>query len=1033
MSRVSAVLGRRKPPAFLLEGKATVKAASRPNPPRDIDNRVLEFLGAVREYAVRKLGYDGVVLVVDELGKFLEHAARSDAPSDPYLLQQLAESTASDPPMAIVVVAHQAFGEYAGGSETERMEWEKIAGRFEEVVLQPSQAEMVALLGAAIRPKARHVAPIIDELGQKHFSRIADSHWFPGADAQALADHAKRVYPLDLCALPLMAQFFRRFGQNERSLFGFLASQEPLGLRTFSEREELGAVFRLHNFYDYARASFGPALLSRNQSRWHAIETVVARGAGTELDEAVLKTIAMMNLLEAQGFVATKATVSLALKGEASAASVSAALGRLGDRTIVYDRGSRRGYALWPHSSVDLLAKFNQAKEETVREGSVARRLAERLSARPIVARRHYIETGNLRYFGVRFVPFSQLKSEPRDEELPCHSTEVGEVAIVLTDGANQRRTAQHWLEAGKAAKGRLYALPRPVEDLRDDLVELEAWERLLETDGEVKSDAVAAREARRSAEAANHQLRRTVARRLGPSDFDRGSGILWFQAGRRLSGVTDGRTLVSQISQICSEMFPDAPQIKNELLNRAELSSAAAAARMRLVERIMDSSTVEYFGFEREGKRPPEMSMYLSVLQAAGLHRTRNRPEGTVGELTIPSKNEDHRNVRPAFERLKQRLREAGGRRVSVAELQAALAASPYGVHAGLFFVFLAVFVRMQPRDLALYEEGTFVPEIGGDEFARMVKRPERFGFQLVEVRGLRSEVFDRLLNLLVPEEEKQDRVELLDVVRPLLKFYSALPVYSRRSKAVSPVAVAVREALASAREPAALLFEDLPRACDVKPVAARKTKASSAALEEYVTRLHNALVELDRAYPALLERVDASIGSAFRGGESWSRTDVSSLAARLGTRLQEPRLRGFARLLADSTLEGRGWTEAMGSFVLGEPPAHWNDGTASRFAGEVHGLVTAFNHALSLAEADVWGDPDDDRYSVKVSLTQPNGQGQERVVLIDEVEAKRAMQVATKIERVLAKEVDAVGLAAVSQTLWAMLAAAPDPKAAE
>lgn len=1032
--QISAVLGRRKPPAFLKTAKSIVKAALRAKPPGDMDRRVLEFLTAAREYVASNLGFDGLVLVVDELGKFLEHAARSDASSDPYLLQQLAESTVTDPPMAIVVVAHQAFGEYAKGSEAERVEWEKIAGRFHEVVLQPSLAEVVALLGAALRVKAPRVTPVVKKLGRKHFSRLAENHWFPGADDAALSKAAVQIYPIDLSALPLMGQFFRRFGQNERSLFGFLASEEPLGLRAFAEREALGSLFRVHDFYDYVRASFGAALLARNQSRWHEIETVVERAAGgDELEQAVLKTIGVMNLLEAQGFVATVDSVTLALKGEARPQAVSAALGRLREHAVVYDRGPRRGYALWPHSSVDLRAKFEAMEEKTPRDGHVSRRLAARLSARPIVARRHYIGTGNLRYFNVLYVPFSELESGRKRNGVPGDSAAVGELAIVLTDNASERRRAHRWLAERRGLDGGLYALPRPVDDLLDDVVELEVWDRLLETDRELRSDEVAAREARRSSEAASQRLGRLVAHRLGPTEFNRSSGIVWMRGGKPLDGISDARTLVSELSRICDDLFPDAPQIHNELLNRAELSSAAAAARMRLIERIMDSSDIDCLGFEQEGKRPPEMSMYLSVLAATGLHRTRKTDDGTFGVLRLPKGKEDRCNVLPALKYLKARLRSAGGRRVSVADLQTALAARPYGVHAGLFLVLLAVFVRLNRRDLALYEEGTFVPDVGGDEFARMVKRPERFELQLVEVKGLRSDVFDRILALLVPEAESDDERRLLDVVRPLLKFYSRLPRYSRRSMSVSPVAAAVRDVLASAREPASLLFEDLPRACGVDPITPRKTRATLAVLEEYVGRLRDALRELGRTYASLLERVDSAVGEALGAGKSWSRNEVATLAARLGGRLREPRLRGFARLLADSNLDGDDWTEAMGSFVLGEPPAHWTDATAARFPTEVHGLVASFNHALSLAEVAVWGDPDDDRYSVKVSLTHPDGHGHERVVLVDPADSARAVELAAKIDRVLARERGVVGLAAVSQALWSLLAATSSHEAAE
>ncbi len=47
----------------------------------------------------------------------------------------------------------------------------------------------------------------------------------------------------------------------------------------------------------------------------------------------------------------------------------------------------------------------------------------------------------------------------------------------------------------------------------------------------------------------------------------------------------------------------------------RRKLSSAAVAARMRLIERVLDNATEDYLGMDAS-KKPPEMSMYLSALR---------------------------------------------------------------------------------------------------------------------------------------------------------------------------------------------------------------------------------------------------------------------------------------------------------------------------------------------------------------------------------------------------------------------------------
>lgn len=96
---------------------------------------------------------DGLLLILDELGKNLEHVVRSSASEDVYLLQRLAEAAARSgrQPLMVVAVLHQAVATYAASlSSTDRREWEKVAGRFEEIVFAPPLEQSATLVAAAL-------------------------------------------------------------------------------------------------------------------------------------------------------------------------------------------------------------------------------------------------------------------------------------------------------------------------------------------------------------------------------------------------------------------------------------------------------------------------------------------------------------------------------------------------------------------------------------------------------------------------------------------------------------------------------------------------------------------------------------------------------------------------------------------------------------------------------------------------------------------------------------------------------------------
>jgi hypothetical protein len=99
-------------------------------------------------------GYaNGLLVILDELGKFLEYAALHPERQDIFFLQQLAEisSRSGAEPIFTVSLLHQGFSSYADQlSQSAQREWEKVAGRFEELLFDQPLDQLTRLLAAAL-------------------------------------------------------------------------------------------------------------------------------------------------------------------------------------------------------------------------------------------------------------------------------------------------------------------------------------------------------------------------------------------------------------------------------------------------------------------------------------------------------------------------------------------------------------------------------------------------------------------------------------------------------------------------------------------------------------------------------------------------------------------------------------------------------------------------------------------------------------------------------------------------------------------
>lgn len=336
----------------LLERIKAAAAAADGHRDEDAVGLLTEVAGYVRETGRA----DGVLVVLDELGKFLEYAALHPERQDVYFLQSLAEAAARSKhaPILVVGILHQGFQAYSEQlSQPAQKEWEKVAGRFEEILFNQPLDQAAVLVANALNVRVKRLPEATAESLARDMKRAIDIGWYgPGAGEAALREVAPKLYPLHPCLLPVLVRLFSRFGQNERSLYSFLLSDEPHALRAFAEqRAEPGRVFRVHHLYDYARAAVGSRLAVQSyRSHWNQIESVVESfPQDDELALTVFKTVAVLNLIDSPALLATEEAVALAVAGSDPAARKRVAV-KLTElqrgKAVLYFRGAAGGYCL---------------------------------------------------------------------------------------------------------------------------------------------------------------------------------------------------------------------------------------------------------------------------------------------------------------------------------------------------------------------------------------------------------------------------------------------------------------------------------------------------------------------------------------------------------------------------------------------------------------------------------------------------------------------------------------------------------------
>jgi hypothetical protein len=381
-----------------------------------------------------------------------------------------------------------------------------------------------------------------------------------------------------------------------------------------------------------------------------------------------------------------------------------------------------------------------------------------------------------------------------------------------------------------------------------------------------------------------------------------------------------------------------------------------------------------------------------------------------------VPERPEDKLRLLHAFECITKVLRDPGvDALVPAPKIFEELAKPPFGIRDGLLPFILAIYLATQHQRVALYEDGTYLHTLQGDVLMRLMKEPQAFRVQYCALEGPRMNLFKTLMRQLKIESPDSARQDILDIVRPLVIFATQkIPEYSRRTATVSAMAIEVRQALLTAKEPNRLVFELLPAACGIP-----KTLDPSKHAEQYASQLSVAIHELQAAYGALIDRLWSAIQAAFDGTAdiAGDRQAICDRARQLATFVSQPHLRAFALRLADKSLTDRAWIESVANLLAKKSAERWIDSDETEF---YHQLEIAAGHFRRLEFALLDGARIKlNGHACRVALTKTDGTERTNLIRWEDMDDDRLKPIEKEIRDVIARH-GRRGLAATMKVLW-------------
>ena len=887
-----------------------------------------EVLATLQKMSAARQDLDGGLIVfVDEMGKILEGAARDGF--EVYFFQQLAEfASRSEGRLIVVGILHQAFEEYAHRLSREmRDEWAKIQGRYVDLSVNAAADEQLSLLGRAIETKGRR--PDLNGL----FEEVAELTNRPASgELPQLLENCWPLHPVVASLLGPISR--RRFGQNQRSLFGFLNSSEPRGFQEFLSDAEADVLYLPNQLWEYLRLNLESSIMaSPDGHRWalaaEALERCHAYG-GDETDFSVLKTIALIDLFhERSGLTASARLIELCLTGK----PVDGSLQKLQNWSLVIYRKFNASYSVFEGSDFDIDAEVGHALESM--EDVDFERLNVVTGLEPIVAKRHYHETGAMRWFHQAIAPLDDVVFDP-DRYRPAGDA-VGTFLLALPTAGEPVEESQQ--------KAKII-----VEQVQDwDLVlglspeawnfsalvkELLAIEEVRRESPELQGDRVARREIETRYAALRGQVETELERAF--------TNAMWEVNGKNHSHLS--RTGLNQLaSELANERFHESPRLHNELLNRNKPSTNAVAAQNYLLHRMATQEGKERLGIDGF---PAEGGLFSSILERANLYRE------TYGAWRFESptwgKNDPCKLGR-VWREAEKFLKKSQRRTVTLTEIYDLWRQPPYGIKDGLLPILGAAFILSKKRELAFYRQGVFQARVTDLDMEILAKNPADIGLRWMNLTQPSRDLLSQMASIVreLDHNNALTNLEPIDVAKGLVAIYDRLPSWVGRTQRLSVNAKQVRQLFKQASDPNAFVFDDIPRL-----LSGRNGQPSDQSLEEVATLVREGLVEMQQAYPEMLRRFRDTLLEELQVPNSSSAmlTELRNRAENVKDLAGDHRLEAFVIRLCEFDASD-GDMESLASMAANKPARSWVDSDIDRATVEIADLAQRFMRAESFA----------------------------------------------------------------------------------
>lgn len=933
-----------------------------------------------------------LLIFIDEMGKLLEAMNRSQKPEDVYFLQQLAEFVNRTQGQIIFVgIFHQSFTAYARQSKRNFNEWQKIQGRFTDLVISLSVDEQLHLISKVIDITSPTLLALknsdeFQDIVDKTVDNITSARI---TDAFKLHQVLTNVFPIHPLVAILLCQLSKKdFGQNQRSIFSFLMSAESFGFSYYLKNTTVKNfnVYEPSQFWDYIDSNLSNLIINTEYAKtWLLAQLAINRyQVRDEFDTVnLIKIISLITIFADDTGIHADFDLLQSATGLGKN-KLESMLNELQETALISYSKFRQAFIFNEGSDFNISQAMQNAMSE------IQHLPFERLNHfDPIIAKRYYQDTGSFRWVDIRLLPMNILEINKQIDSLVnnTNASLVGYFIILVPTSDDEQSEAIELIQyLAKDYQTCAFAVFDNYANLIDLLKDSLALQTILEKEQRLINDTIARQETEARLVETEEKINLQLQTALNQSTWL--SSLL----GKKPKPLNIFK-LSALASQIADKVVTNGIVCNNELVNRNAPSPNAKGAIRELIKRMIENGKEENLGIE---KFPPERAIYQSILEHNGIHRSDDGENYYFAKPITAS-------FLALWDYTDNFLEKNEGKLVTADRIYAEWQKPPFGIKKGLCDVLYIAYVLSRYNDLANYIIGEYKTSIQYILAEYLLKDPRDVGIREVSrLKASQPWIFllrDKIQGEFCQLFDTQIPSEPLPIAQAVIRIFDTFHPWVHRTNELSSSTNQLKAILKTSDDPNKLLFDDLPRFFNATDSDEIKTDAIISALQEMQSKYPNLVAEINRRLFVNLRIIQDSQDSFTINPEHYE--TIKNRANIIWQKSGDNLLESFISRLRN--YQG-GLSEAEGLISLladNKPPKNWIDQDIKKALQRLSDL------SFSFLEAEINSDISmpKNRYQASVIVKRPSDSPE-----IKNVHLERKAQVTPESAQLIQEAITAI-----------------------